>query len=153
MEEQVGAKILHFKAMLRRRYLSTEKELKAVDLAHLTLYFTLDVITQLVFGKAFGFMDAEDDLYAYSTTMDALGFPITIAAEVPWLRRLSMSFLGASFRPKMSDKTGLGKAMKYVPIARSLEHTSQHGHESLRPLADKTSSTPQCWPRDHRGSV
>lgn len=115
MEKRVEAKIAHLKDVLRQRYLSEGENLIPMDLARVAYYFTLDVITDLAYGEAFGFLDAEGDLYNYTSSLDQLLVVTGLFSEIPLLRKLSNTFVGAAFKPKFSDKSGMGRLMKYVP--------------------------------------
>lgn len=117
MEEKVEAKIAHLKDILRQRYLSEGDKLNPVDLARASYYFTLDVITDLSYGEAFGFLDAEGDLYNYTRSLDQLLVVTGLFSEIPFLRKFSNTFVGAAFKPKFSDKSGMGRLMGYVPIS------------------------------------
>ena len=114
MERKVGAKISHLKDVLRQRYLSEGDKLNSVDLARVTYYFTLDVITDLSYGEAFGFLDAEGDLYDYTSSLDRLLLITGLVSEIPALRKVSNTFVGAVVKPKYTDRSGLGRLMGYV---------------------------------------
>lgn len=115
MEKRVEAKIAHLKDVLRKRYLSEGDQLNSVDLARLAYYFTLDVITDLAYGEAFGFLDAEGDLFNYTRSLDQLLLVTGIFSEIPLLRKLNNTFVGDVFKPKFSDRSGMGRLMRYVP--------------------------------------
>lgn len=116
MERKVEAKIAHLKDIIRQRYLSEGENLNSVDLARVTYYFTLDVITDLSYGEAFGFLDAEGDLYDYTSSLDRLLLITGLFSEIPALRSISNTFVGAAVKPKLSDRSGLGRLMGYVSI-------------------------------------
>ncbi|KAG6364318.1 hypothetical protein INS49_005918 [Diaporthe citri] len=117
MEKRVEGKISHLKDVLRQRYLSEGDKLISVDLARLAYYFTLDVITDLSYGEAFGFLDAEDDLYNYTRSLDQLLVVTGLFSEIPFLRKINNTFVGDMFKPKFSDKSGMGRLMR---IARDI---------------------------------
>lgn len=119
MEKKVEAKIAHLKDVLRERYLSEGDRLKSMDLARVAYYFTLDVITDLSYGEAFGFLDAEGDLYGYTRSLDRLLLTTGLISEVPFLRRFANTFIGAALKPKFSDRSGMGRLMRYEPTALS----------------------------------
>lgn len=86
-----------------------------MDLARVAYYFTLDVITDLSYGEAFGFLDAEDDLHNYTKSLDQLVVITGLFSEIPFLRKFSNNFVGAALKPKFSDRSGMGRLMRYVP--------------------------------------
>lgn len=112
MEKRVEAKIVHLKDVLRQRYLSNGDQVNSVDLARLSYYFTLDVITDLSYSESFGFLDAEGDLYNYTKSLDSLLKITGLISEIPLMRRVANSFvLSALLRPKFTDEGGLGRLM------------------------------------------
>lgn len=118
MEKRVDAKIMHLKDVIRQRYVCEGDEVKTVDLARLSYYFTLDVITDLSYSEAFGFLDAEGDLYNYTKALDQLLKITGVISELPALRKIANSALVSFFlRPKFSDKSGLGRLMGFVTTA------------------------------------
>lgn len=116
MERRVEAKIMHLKDVIRQRYVCEGDEVKSVDLARLSYYFTLDVITDLSYSESFGFLDAEGDLYNYTKSLDQLLKITGVVSELPILRKIANSPAISYFlRPKFSDKSGLGRLMGCVP--------------------------------------
>jgi hypothetical protein len=111
-EVGVDGQIVHFIDVLRERFLSKGREVKQVDFAHFIRYFTLDVITTLGYGKAFGFMDAEGDLYGYTQSIENILGLVATAGDVPALRRIFISpFLSRLVAPKHTDPKGIGKVI------------------------------------------
>lgn len=84
-------------------------------------YLTLDVISTIAFGRTFGFMDKDGDLFDYiKTTEDSLPL-MQMIALLPWLLNVLQSPLFKAFMPSAKDAVGLGKVMGFVlPIFSSL---------------------------------
>ncbi|KAI3390453.1 hypothetical protein diail_9634 [Diaporthe ilicicola] len=132
MEKRVDAKIAHLKDVLRQRYLSQSDKLEPMDLARVAYYFTLDVITDLSYGDAFGFLDAEDDLYNYTRSLDQLLLVTGLVSELPWLRKLANTFVGAALKPKVSDTSGLGRLMRIAnEIIEKRFDSGERNHEDM----------------------
>ena len=100
-----------------------------IDLARLSQYFTLDVLSQLAFGEKFGYMDANTDLYDYNKT-SANFLPmlewITNHPSIRWV--LTSAPMQALAAPKGTDAIGQGKiigiaqkavAERYGPDAKA----------------------------------
>jgi hypothetical protein len=49
--------VASFVSLLERKYLSTATEFRPVEFAHKCQYFALDVIGDISFGGAFGFLE------------------------------------------------------------------------------------------------
>lgn len=74
--------------------------------------FTLDMVTRLAYGQAFGFQDADGELYDYTTRLDRALKSMSMSQEVPLLRKIVFSrFLFDMFGPKATDEKGVGKIM------------------------------------------
>ncbi|GKT90861.1 pisatin demethylase [Colletotrichum tofieldiae] len=84
---------------------------KPFDFGRKAQFFTLDVISDLAFGKPFGFMETDSDMYEYiKTTEESL--PMFMATTVfPWVIRLFASPLFRSLLPSEKDPLGFGKVM------------------------------------------
>ena len=80
-----------------------------------TQLLTLDVITAIAFGKAFGYCANDEDLHDYiKTTEDTLPAMIFVGA-LPMLGRLLTSALSRTFvMPNPNDKIGVGKVLGYA---------------------------------------
>lgn len=112
MEGAVDRTIASLVDAIRRSYLSTGPKVKPVDFAALSRYFTLDIITLIGFGKAFGFLQ-NHDLYGYVKSVDALVPLIATGGELPLLRDIFVSpLLGPFFAPKVTDNVGVGRVLR-----------------------------------------
>jgi cytochrome P450 len=115
MEESIDKQIQIWIEQIRGKYLSTGKDLKVMDLGRAVQYFTLDVISDLAFGRAFGDIPDDTDNFGYiKTTEDAIGF-MTLLSIFPNVHRyIEQSRLIDLLAPTAKDKTGLGKIVGIV---------------------------------------
>ncbi|KAI1657302.1 cytochrome P450 monooxygenase [Daldinia decipiens] len=113
LEHAINSQIAHFIDVVRRKYLSgPESRTRCVDFASLSRYFTLDVITRLAYGQPFGFLNADGDLYEYTTMVDNTLKVQNLCQEIPFLKRIVFSHtFYALFGPKPTDEKGIGKMM------------------------------------------
>lgn len=87
----------------------------AADLAVLAQYFTLDSITRVAFGSAFGFLSRQEDVHAYLQSIREMAAAVIVCAEVPYLARIMSSTLVLRLTgPKLTDKKGVGRLMRCV---------------------------------------
>ncbi|EME82347.1 uncharacterized protein MYCFIDRAFT_59503 [Pseudocercospora fijiensis CIRAD86] len=87
----------------------------SVDFASVARYFTLDVLSTLAFGRPFGFMAADEDLWEYNKTSRDFMLILGLTANhspIRWL--LSLDWVQALAAPKLTDKTGLGPALAFA---------------------------------------
>jgi hypothetical protein len=104
-------------SLIEREYLSNKKEYKRLDFAKITQYFTLDVITALAFGDAFGYLERDQDVHGYIAMTEA-NIPFLMALSyLPWLVKILHSRLFRAFTPSEKDKLGFGRLMGLVSFS------------------------------------
>ncbi|KAH8891802.1 cytochrome P450 [Thozetella sp. PMI_491] len=112
LEIAVDSEVLRFVDLIKRKHVSTRQDLRRAEFSQLARYFTLDVITRLGYGKAFGYLDEGIDLYRWTATVDQFMAFLTSAADIPLLRAIFFSNLGMSlFGPKTSAASGPGRIL------------------------------------------
>ncbi|KAH7629471.1 cytochrome P450 [Sordaria sp. MPI-SDFR-AT-0083] len=114
LESDVDEVIATLIGHIRERYISDDERgvFKKMDLATVMQFFTLDVITRIAYGKEFGWLETDSDLFGWMSTVKRTVPAIGLLAEIPVLRKIFMSgwFLSL-FGPKHSDKDGMGRVM------------------------------------------
>lgn len=85
-----------------------------VDFGRAVMFFSLDVIGEISFSKAFGYVEQGKDLYNFLEINDSF-FPIlAVALTIPWLDRYLKSWPLRAAMPKEGDINGFGKLMGSV---------------------------------------
>lgn len=117
LESDIDGNVKELIHLVRSKYISSPQDSKPMDLARKVQFFTLDVISKIGFGEAFGDLQADADLNDYiksgevglsiANFLSALG--LTWYYHWPPIARL----LG----PSEKDKSGFGKMMA---VARKL---------------------------------
>ncbi|KAI0108427.1 cytochrome P450 monooxygenase [Daldinia grandis] len=111
LEHTIDSLVAHFIDVVRRKHIS-KSETRYVDFTSLSRYFTLDIITRLAYGKSFGFLEANEDLYEYTAHMDKTLKRVNLCQEIPFLRWIVFSRpFHALFGVKPTDEKGVGKMM------------------------------------------
>lgn len=121
LEEAIDRNVLALVNLLDTKYISTSAQFRPVDFGRKAQYFTLDVISDVAFGNAFGFIATDSDVHDYiKTTEDTLP-AIIMVSVLPWLNWVLQSRLLKSMLPSDKDQLGLGKIMGSVffPIINS----------------------------------
>ncbi|KAI8402406.1 hypothetical protein FOFC_17720 [Fusarium oxysporum] len=128
LERTIDEHIAKLINLLETKYLSTDKDYRPVDFAQKIQFFTLDVISDLAFGQAFGYMEQDDDVFDFIKITKSY-FPVTLVmANIPSLVSLLHSKLFSGALPKESDKLGFGAfigvankkvAERFAPGAKS----------------------------------
>jgi len=114
LEHAIDDQIKTLLRVIRTRYVpvSSEKKQPLLDLGPISLFFTMDVTTRLVFGQAIGDMEDEKDHSGFLQHVADLWPQISTSADVPWIRKVIFSPLFLKLLgPKVSDKKGFGKLM------------------------------------------
>lgn len=107
LESSIVEQITKMIDLLKREYSSKGK---AVDMVRLSEFFTLDVLSQIAFGKAFGYLEANEDLYDYLKINEAFMPIFELTNNHPWIRRMIWSpVVAALLAPKKTDKVGQGR--------------------------------------------
>jgi hypothetical protein len=78
------------------------------------MFFTLDVISDLAFGKSFGNLQVDRDDMRYIKTNDELLPILVLLGTFPGLVKVFFSRIFRSFLPKDTDPIGVGRMMGCV---------------------------------------
>ncbi|OCK80485.1 cytochrome P450 [Lepidopterella palustris CBS 459.81] len=118
LEGDIDTQIQNWIHLIKTKYITTPKSFRPMDLARKAQYFTLDVITQVAFGEAFGDLVNDEDMYKYIESTEEMLEIIILAAAVPVLNYMfTIQWLGNLVFPSDKDGTGIGKL---IGIAKEL---------------------------------
>ncbi|KAM7184291.1 cytochrome p450 [Rhypophila sp. PSN 637] len=122
MESEIDEQIANLKSLLERKYMSTDSVVKPMDWGLVAQYFTLDSLTKVAFGDAFGYLETDSDVYEYIKTVEDSTVYFALCSDIPWIGKILTSGLVLRLAgPSVSDRTGLGVTMavaKQVVSAR-----------------------------------
>jgi len=120
MESTIETQISRLVELIETKYLSTANEYRPMDLAQKVQYFTLDVISDLAFAEAFGYLRQDSDVFDYIKITGSFIPIMLILANVPVLANILHSRLFRGLLPKESDKLGfgafIGRVIKYLIV-------------------------------------
>ncbi|KAF5559669.1 cytochrome P450 monooxygenase [Fusarium phyllophilum] len=93
--------------------LDTEYIAKGIpfDFGYKAQYFTLDVISALAFGEAFGDLETDSDVNGYITEMEESIPTIITTTVMPWMIKLLQLPIFRSMLPSEKDEAGVGRVM------------------------------------------
>jgi hypothetical protein len=114
MEHTIETQITSLVELIKSKYVSDAARYRPVDLAQKLQYFTLDVISDLAFGKPLGYLQQDADPYDYVEAMDASMPVLATLGNVPWLADLFHSRLLRRFLPSEKDNGGFGALIGYL---------------------------------------
>lgn len=112
MEAAVDAQVRRFVALIDRKYVSTAREYRPVDFAVITHLFAMDVIGEVTYGGAFGFLDEGRDVFGFLKWNDEVLVTLVVVSTLPWLVKIVHSWPFTLFLPKETDKVGLGRFIR-----------------------------------------
>lgn len=112
LEGAVDSQLVKLVNLIRRKFISEANGgvIRPADFSKLTRFFSLDVISLLLFSKPWGHLNEGTDVLGWVGAMDTFMPIITLAVELPLFRALLLSRYGllGLFGPKPTDKSGLG---------------------------------------------
>lgn len=112
LEKDVDDQVLAWINLIKTKYLSDGDSLKPMDIALQSQYFTLDVITSLAYGRAFGYLARDEDVYDYiKLAEEFLSTAAPIVGVRPIQNFLYSSGLIFKIAPSPDDPKGFGKFM------------------------------------------
>jgi hypothetical protein len=91
MEHTIEIQVANLVKLVRSKYISSNTEYRPDDLVQKLQYFTLDVISDLAFGKPLGYLQNDADPFDYVEAMDASMPVLASLGNVPWLANLFLA--------------------------------------------------------------
>lgn len=111
LEPDVDNRIIDLLTLIRTQY----GDGMTVDFASIARYFTLDVLSTVAFGRPFGFMAANDDLWDYNKTTSGFMLVLNLVANHASVRWLFYSHAAQALGgPKITDKSGVGPMLRFA---------------------------------------
>jgi len=109
IEGGVNSQIEKLVEMIRKHYLSTAEQTRTADLVTIIRFFTMDSVTFLAYGEAFGYLEANQDLFGFNKQVQEMTKPLAVMIDTPVLRTVMNSPLAPHIMPRVTDKQGMGK--------------------------------------------
>ncbi|KAJ4396022.1 hypothetical protein N0V93_000238 [Gnomoniopsis smithogilvyi] len=112
LESSVDEQLASLVALIRSRYVSQGDQYRPLDFARIVQYFTLDSITRIAFGEAFGYLATDSDVYGYIESLEIMMPRISFVNDIPLLRGLLFSKWGLLLTgPSKKASKGWGKLL------------------------------------------
>ncbi|KAJ5620039.1 hypothetical protein N7510_004023 [Penicillium lagena] len=111
LEGSVDERLQDFLNLIQSKYVSSDRQVVPMDLAKKVQYFTLDVISSVGLGKAFGMLQSDHDVDDYlSSSEEGLAIGNTaLAMGFSWITQAP--FIGRFIAPSPKDNNGFGRMM------------------------------------------
>lgn len=111
MEQTIDENIVALIKLIDSKYVSTPTDYRPIDFGRKAQYFTLDVISSLAFGKAFGDLERDEDVHKYIEMLEEAGPSIILLTVLPSVRKMLQFPLMKRLLPNSKDQVGFGKVM------------------------------------------
>jgi cytochrome P450 len=116
LEQEIDDALLKMHSLIADKYLNQPKDnlYRTLDLARITTFFTLDVISKIAFGQPFGFLENDEDPFGYIANLaQFLPAIIVFGVYTELTNIMKWPFVKAAL-PKATDKRGLGRVMGFA---------------------------------------
>ncbi|KAE9376647.1 cytochrome P450 [Stipitochalara longipes BDJ] len=111
LEAQIDENIANFIVLLNKYVSTPDSDYKPFDFARKTQYFTLDIITHIAFGKTFGYLATDSDLYGYIKAVEETMGAAMMVTVLPWINWVLQTRLMKRVMPDEKDPIGFGKVL------------------------------------------
>ncbi|KAK0739351.1 cytochrome P450, partial [Apiosordaria backusii] len=110
-EGSIDRQVMNLVALIEKKYISTPGKLRPFDLCAKAHFFSLDVISDASFGKAFGFLVEDRDLHRFIEINDSAVPIMNILQAIPSLTGVVYRWPFNLALPKDGDGVGFGRLM------------------------------------------
>ncbi|KAI1125283.1 cytochrome P450 [Nemania abortiva] len=110
----IDRQLLGLVNLIEAKYLSTATEYRPVQFFQKVSFFALDVIGDLSFGGAFGYLSQDADLFQYHKINDESLPLMNIVSTLPWLASIIYKWPFSKLLPAEGDRVGFGRLMGLV---------------------------------------
>ncbi|KAJ5958903.1 uncharacterized protein N7479_006053 [Penicillium vulpinum] len=128
LEGSVDERLQDLLNLIRSKYISSNRHVVPMDLAKKVQYFTLDVISSVGLGKAFGMLKSDHDVDNYLQSSEE-GLAISHTALAMGFSSITqMPFIGRFIAASPKDNNGFGRMMAAsfrIVDARAAESTNE----------------------------
>ena len=100
--------------LIERRYVSAGADHRPIEFGHRAQYFALDVIGEVAFGAAPGFLREDRDMHRYVEMNDAFVPVLIVMCNMPRLAGAFQYWPLNLLVPKETDGAGFGVLTKWV---------------------------------------
>ncbi|KAK1977679.1 cytochrome P450 [Colletotrichum cereale] len=110
-EPGVDRIVAQFIKLIKSKYISTSTNFRPIEFSHKSQYFALDVVSDLSFGEALGFLAKDEDLFGYVETNDYIFPVLAVMLNTPWLGIVMQQWPLNKLLPFESEWFGFGRLM------------------------------------------
>ncbi|KAI5866698.1 cytochrome P450 [Durotheca rogersii] len=109
--------------LIERQFISTPREHRPLDLTATSLFFAMDCVGDLAYGRPFGCLDLGRDVHGFIRWNEAFFNVAIVVANFPWLTALLSRLPFGGLYPSALDADGVGK---FIGLAQEAFEKSIH---------------------------
>lgn len=112
LEDSIDTHVQGLLRLIREKYVSSLTSFKPMDFAQKAQFFTLDVISDIGFGEAFGDIVRDQDVHGYAKAAEyflSSVQPVLFATGL--VRLMEIEWIGKLAFPSDKDGVGIGKVV------------------------------------------
>ncbi|RYC63368.1 hypothetical protein CHU98_g2874 [Xylaria longipes] len=130
----IDRQILAFINLIDAKYISTATEYRPMQFFEKASFFALDVIGDISFGGAFGYLSQDTDLYRYNQINNESMPLMNLLSTMPWLAKVLYKWPFSMILPKEGDQVGFGRLMGLVNsvVDRRLAFGAKPRHDMMQ---------------------
>ncbi|KAH0543884.1 hypothetical protein FGG08_001785 [Glutinoglossum americanum] len=112
LEPGIDKHILNLINLINAKYLSTSSSFRPLDFGRKAHYLTLDLISEIAFGEAFGDITEDRDVHEYIQMIEEKVGAMVWVTVFPGLNKiLQIPWIARAVMPSDKDEIGMGKVM------------------------------------------
>ena len=105
--------------LIERKYISIGSDLRPLDFARISSYFTLDTLTDIALNRPLGYLLSDSDHHEYlPAVQQSTLFNLIISFYPPLIRLFEVPQVRKMVAPSPNDQSGFGKMMGYGYITQ-----------------------------------
>jgi hypothetical protein len=99
-------------SLVKRAYISSLSEVKPMDLARKVSFFTMDVTSDIAFGKPWGCLPRDEDVDKWFESNEIVLPNAIMFSTIPWMAKFfSIPMFGRMIMPSEKDSGGAGRLL------------------------------------------
>ena len=133
-ELRIDRIIGEFIDLIERKYVSSSTDFRPVEFGHKMQYFALDMISELGWGDAVGFLKSDRDLYRYVEINEKVFPVISVLLTVPWMDQYLKTWPLSLALPREGDEVGFGMLMSLAKkcVEKRLAPGAEEGDDMMQ---------------------
>jgi len=109
--DQILGELIH---LINTKYISTPTEYHPLDFAHAAMFFVLDVVSEVGWSEALGYVRNDKDMHRYIELNDTMLPILSPIVPIVWVLPIISTWPLSKLQPGEGDDVGFGKLMDFA---------------------------------------